>query len=115
MSCLERVAPATHAGQGSISPEARINSASSMPDSDNYPAWVSEICERVVARPAGIKGIRAVALGGSAAGAGLTFTQAPDAACLRRFADRVAGATVGSMQNDGRESLRGFPSTFWCS
>src|SRR5216684_2212806 len=38
-----------------------------MPDSDGYPAWVSEICERVVARLAAIKAIRAVALGGSRA------------------------------------------------
>src|SRR5208282_1693650 len=38
-----------------------------MPDSDNYPAWVSEICKRVAARLAAIKGIRAVALGGSRA------------------------------------------------
>jgi predicted nucleotidyltransferase len=38
-----------------------------MPDSDNYPAWVREICERVVARLAAVKGIRAVALGGSQA------------------------------------------------
>jgi len=38
-----------------------------MPDSDGYPTWVSEICERVVARLAAIKAIRAVALGGSRA------------------------------------------------
>jgi hypothetical protein len=38
-----------------------------MPDSDNYPTWVSEICKRVVARLAPIQGIRAVALGGSRA------------------------------------------------
>jgi predicted nucleotidyltransferase len=38
-----------------------------MPDSDNYPVWVSEICKRVAARLAAIKGIRAVALGGSRA------------------------------------------------
>jgi hypothetical protein len=36
-----------------------------MPDSDNYPAWVRERCERVVARLAAIESIRAVALGGS--------------------------------------------------
>lgn len=38
-----------------------------MPDSDNYPSWVSEVCERVVARLAVIDGIWAVALGGSRA------------------------------------------------
>jgi predicted nucleotidyltransferase len=38
-----------------------------MPDSDYYPAWLSEICERVAARLAAIEGIRAVALGGSRA------------------------------------------------
>ena len=38
-----------------------------MPDSDSYPPWVSEISERVVARLAAIKTIRAVALGGSRA------------------------------------------------
>jgi predicted nucleotidyltransferase len=38
-----------------------------MPDSDGYPAWVSEISERVVARLAAIKAIRAAALGGSRA------------------------------------------------
>jgi hypothetical protein len=37
-----------------------------MSESDN-PGWVSEICERVVARLAAIKGITAVALGGSRA------------------------------------------------
>ncbi len=38
-----------------------------MPDSDNYPAWLRELCERVVAQLATIIGIRAVALGGSRA------------------------------------------------
>jgi len=38
-----------------------------MSDSENNPAWVSEICERVVARVAAIDGIRAMALGGSRA------------------------------------------------
>jgi hypothetical protein len=38
-----------------------------MPESDNYPAWLREICERVVAQLAAIIGIRAVALGGSRA------------------------------------------------
>ena len=38
-----------------------------MSDSENNPAWVSEICERVVARVAAIDGIRALALGGSRA------------------------------------------------
>jgi predicted nucleotidyltransferase len=38
-----------------------------MPESDNYPVWLREICERVVAQLAAIVGIRAVALGGSRA------------------------------------------------
>jgi predicted nucleotidyltransferase len=38
-----------------------------MPDSYNYPEWVSEICERAAERLAAIKAIRAVALGGSRA------------------------------------------------
>jgi predicted nucleotidyltransferase len=38
-----------------------------MSDADNNPAWVSEICERVVARVGAIDGIRALALGGSRA------------------------------------------------
>jgi len=38
-----------------------------MCDTDNNPAWVSEICERVVTRLAAIDGIRALALGGSRA------------------------------------------------
>jgi len=38
-----------------------------MPDSANYPKWVSEICERVSERLAAIEAIRAVALGGSRA------------------------------------------------
>ena len=38
-----------------------------MSNSGNYPAWVSEICERVAARLAAIDGIRALALGGSRA------------------------------------------------
>ena len=38
-----------------------------MPESDNYPAWLREICERVVAQLVAIIGIRAVALGGSRA------------------------------------------------
>ncbi len=38
-----------------------------MPDPNNTPTWVIEICERVVARLVAIEGIRAIALGGSRA------------------------------------------------
>jgi predicted nucleotidyltransferase len=38
-----------------------------MADSDNYPEWLSEICERVAARLSAIEAVRAVALGGSRA------------------------------------------------
>ena len=45
----------------------RRSKAGNVSDSDNNPAWVSEICERVVGRVRAIYGIRALALGGSRA------------------------------------------------
>ncbi len=45
----------------------RRSKAGNVSDSDNNPAWVSEICERVVARLVVIEGIRSIALGGSRA------------------------------------------------